>query len=84
MKFYNDKNNSYYWCIIFDNTLTAIHSDSYGIRFYKNGISHNSKNADYVNYKGYKTFSLNGNFYGYKDDFNKESWRRFVKLQAFL
>ena len=84
MKFYNGKNNRYYWDIIYDNKLTAIHFDSYGIRFYKNGISHNSKNADYVNYRGYKDFSLNGKFYGYHTDFTKETWRRFVKMQVFL
>ena len=83
MKFYNDKGNSYYWCIIFDNKLTAIHSDYCGIRFFKNGLYHNTKNADYIDNYGYKDFSLNNKSYGDEDDFTKESWRRFVKLQVF-
>ena len=84
MKFYNGKNNRYYWGIIYDNKLTAIHFDSYGIRFYKNGLWHNNKNAAFIKYNGYKEFSLNGEIYDYENKFNKSSWRRFVKMQVFL
>ncbi len=83
MKFYNDKINSYYWSIIFDNKLSTIHCDYYGIRFYKNGKDHNSKNAAYISKYGSKQFCLNNMSYGCKNDFTKETWRRFVKLQVF-
>ncbi len=83
MKFYNDKINSYYWSIIFDNKLSTIHCDYYGIRFYKNAMDHNTKNAAYIRHDGYKQFWLNGKYYGNEDDFTKKSWRKFVKLQVF-
>ena len=84
MKFYDDKNNSYYWCIIFDNKLTAIHSDYCGIRFFKNGLYHNTKNVAYIRFDGHKSFSLNGKYYGDQNYFTKKSWRRFVKMKVFL
>ncbi len=80
MKFY--KSNFYYKII--DNKLNAVYSDFYKVVFYKNGLRHNSKNAAFIKYNNCKGFYLNGNFYGYKDDFTKHSWRKFVKLQAFL
>jgi hypothetical protein len=82
MKFYNGNNNLYYWSIISNNQLTAIHYDSYRIRFFKNGKIHNNKNASFID-NIIKAFYLNGNFYGNNTDFTKESWRRFVKLQVF-
>jgi hypothetical protein len=54
------------------------------IVFYKNGKLHNSKNAAYTSSNKYKEFSLNGKCYGNHHEFNKKSWRRFVKMQAFL
>jgi len=54
------------------------------IVFYKNGMLHNAKNAAYNNNSGYKAFYLNGKYYGDLNDFTKKSWRRFVKMQAFL
>ncbi len=33
---------------------------------------------------GDKEFVLNGICYGCEDDFTKQTWRRFVKLKAFL
>jgi hypothetical protein len=42
------------------------------------------KNAAYINYNGYQQFHLNGKLYGDSYTFDKESWRKFVKLQAFL
>ncbi len=91
MKFYinNDYNNICpYWEKIIDNKLNAVYStySSYYyniIIFYKNGERHNAKNASYNSIK-YKDFYLNGKHYGSKNKFTKESWRRFVKLQAFL
>ncbi len=80
MKFYKSKN----LYKIGKFSLTAIYDNSSYVEFYKNGISHNSKNADYVNYKGYKSFSLNGKNYGNQTNFTKQSWRRFVRLQTFL
>ena len=86
MKFYKDqnKNNFYYYDIICFNNLDAIYYDNNYVIFLKNGIESNNKNYAVIKYNGYKIFSLNGKTYGYKDDFTKESWRRFVKLQAFL
>jgi hypothetical protein len=86
MKFYRDiDNNIYndYWNKIYYNKLTAIHCDSIAIRFFKNGIKNNNKNASYISNSG-KVFWLNNKSYGYGNNFTKESWRRFVKLQAFL
>ncbi len=83
MKFYNDKDNNYYWYIIFDNKLTAIHHDSIAIRFFKNGIRNNNKNASYISNTG-KVFCLNNQCYGYGTNFTKQSWRKFVKLKVFL
>ncbi len=72
------------------NKLTAIYSCAF-IRFFKNGRFHNSKNASYIapfpmEHKecGYKTFFLNGEYYGNEDDFTKKSWRRFIKMKFFL
>lgn len=92
MKFYKDKN---YLNKIYSNKLNAVYSYSYyyslntmnliyAIQFFKNGMGHNPKNADYIHNDGYKEFSLNHKCYGTNDDFTKESWRRFVKLKAFL
>jgi hypothetical protein len=64
--------------------LTAIHCDFYAITFYKNGMYHNPKNAAYIAFDGYKQFILNDKPYGDQANFTKFSWRRFVKLQAFL
>ena len=83
MKFYIRKNNNYYWAKIIKYKLTSIYIDSAGIIFLKNGIVHNAKNAAYIMFKN-KSFCLNAKHYGYEDDFTKESWRRFVKLQVFL
>ena len=84
MKFYRDKHNSsYYWYKIINNKLDVIYYDI-GSWFFKNGELYNTKNASYKGNDGYKEFNLNGIIYGYEYDFTKESWRRFVKLQAFL
>jgi hypothetical protein len=84
MKFYRDKYNEYYyWFKIVNNKLTAIHCDK-SIRFIKNGKYHNDKNLSFIRYDGYKQFCLNNKCYYSGNYFTKESWRRFVKLQAFL
>ena len=54
------------------------------VRFIKNGKHHNPKNASFILYNKSKSFYLNSKYYGYENKFNKQSWRRFVKLQAFL
>jgi hypothetical protein len=85
MKFYRDMNNyDDYWNKIFNNNLTAIYYNSFAIKFFKNGKENNTKNASYIAKSGYKQFYLNDKCYGDDEDFTKESWRRFVKLQAFL
>jgi hypothetical protein len=85
MKFYKDKNNSlYYLDKIEVYNLTAICLDFiFNINFYKNGKIHNLKNAAHIN-GIYKDYYLNDLYYGSEFDFTKSSWRRFVKLQAFL
>jgi hypothetical protein len=44
----------------------------------------NNKNAAIIYCSSYKEFSLNDKKYGNENTFTKQSWRRFVKLQAFL
>jgi tetratricopeptide (TPR) repeat protein len=54
------------------------------LKYYRvNSKYNNAKNAAYV-YDGYKEFYLNDKCCGIDDDFTKGSWRRFVKIQAFL
>lgn len=83
MKFYNGKGFIYYWKLISAHKLTAIYC-SRNIVFFKNGLYHNNKNAAYRNANGYKWFYLNSEYYGNQYNFNKKSWRRFVKLKVFL
>ncbi len=87
MKFYIEGS----WLKIKAYNLTAIYNDYYNdyynVIFYKKGEMHNNKNAAFIEVNEvneYKEFILNGICYGCEDDFTKESWRRFVKLQAFL
>ncbi len=83
MKFYKINYISYFnkkSTAIF-NTLN-IHSIPC-VRFIKNGKHHNPKNASYIKNIN-KVFCLNDKIYGYHNEFTKQSWRRFVKLQAFL
>jgi hypothetical protein len=84
MKFYKEKNinYSYFWFKIHNFNITAIYFD-YRTFFFKNGKFHNFKNATYTDNNGSKEFSLNNKFYGNHNDFTKQSWRRFVKLQVF-
>jgi hypothetical protein len=90
MKFYTEnKSDINYRDKIRVNKLTAVYfykysNENYYVQFFKNGEYHNIKNSAYIRFDGYKDFSLNGKFYGYQTNFTKESWRRFVKLQAFL
>ena len=92
MKFYKNDYEDYDFRII-DDKLSAVYnycSYDYGyhyhyfITFYKDGNCHNNKNACYVDDEGMKLFNLNGISYGNQDKFTKQSWRKFVKLQAFL
>lgn len=85
MKFYKYVNGFNYWGKIRDNKLNAIYINKLNsILFYKNSKLHNAKNAAYIGIDGYKEFYLNEILYDSKKDFNKKSWRRFVKLQTFL
>ncbi len=89
MKFYIDKKNNDYWNKTKNNKLNIIYCFFISINhcfveFYKNGSLYNHKNAAFVKADGYKSFCLNNKLYGTQNDFTKESWRRFVKLQAFL
>ena len=67
-------------------TYNTIKKNTY-VHFYKNGQDHNTKNAAYIRYDNrfnrFKQFYLNGKLYGNHDNFNKKSWRRFVKIQVF-
>jgi hypothetical protein len=90
MKFYVEKNKYFYWREIYNNKLTAIYSyynclfKFLYIIFLKNGEKHNCKNAAYISYDEYKQFVLNNEVYGSEKGFTKQSWRRFIKMQAFL
>jgi hypothetical protein len=85
MKFYKEQKYTNYWNFeIYYNDLTAIYHDSISIRFFKNGRRNNSKNATYIKINEFKEFYLDDEYYGDQNDFTKESWRKFVKLQAFL
>ena len=85
MKFYRDKKYNNYHFIIVNYNLTAIYCNkSSCAHFFKNGNYHNTKNASFHNYYGYKEFRLNNKLYATDKDFIKETWRRFVKMQAFL
>ena len=85
MKFYKFVYEAYYLDRIKDYNLTAIYrSSTSSIQFYKNGLLHNYKNAAYAFISKHRQFYLNGEFYGNKNDFTKQSWRKFCKLQAFL
>ena len=85
MKFYKDYFCRQFWRNIFNDKLTCVYfDDEYkGIIFYKNGKEHNTKNAAYFK-NTIKEFRLNDKFYGNHRDFNKKSWRSFLKLQVFL
>jgi hypothetical protein len=84
MKFYIEYSSSYYCNKICNNELTAIYYKGFAVRFYKNGIWHNNKNATFIRRDGYKEFYLNNKFYGDQNDFTKKSWRKFIKLQVFI
>ena len=90
MKFYKEYNNSYYYLDKVEyNKLDAIYfSGIETILFFIKGKKHNSKNAALIFFNANKRFYLNGKLYGKifgnQNDFTKESWRRFCKLQAFL
>jgi hypothetical protein len=97
MKFYREKKNQYIRInYILYNRLTAIYSYNTLTQFYRNGVEHNSKNASHVMKNSIKEFYLDGKYFGCsfflsrnkfnlnQKIFDKQSWRRFVKLQAFL
>jgi hypothetical protein len=85
MKFYKYKFDLGYLNKIICNKLSAIYNYNNGYtEFYKKGGLHNYNNASYTHDTGYKAFHLNGIYYGNTSYFNKKSWRKFVKLQAFL
>jgi hypothetical protein len=83
MKFYKYRKciNSIY---IENNKLTCIYINDYVVVFFKNGLYYSNKNAAHINNHGHKEFYLNNQLYGDQNNFTKESWRRFVKLQVFL
>jgi hypothetical protein len=85
MKFYKeiDQYQHYYWNKIYIFRINAIYCDFLSTIFLENGRHSNIKNAAYIG-KYNKKYYLHSKFYGDKYNFNKQSWRRFVKLQAFL
>jgi hypothetical protein len=59
MKFYREKINAdFYWEQIAFKKINAIYFDTDVIAFYKDGLHHNSKNAAFINNKGFKDFYL--------------------------
>jgi hypothetical protein len=84
MKFYINKNAGHFFEKIVNNKLSAIYYNLYAIRFLKNGNLHNIKNAAYIDNYEFKEFYLDNEYYGDQNDFTKKTWRKFVKLQAFL
>lgn len=86
MKFFVKIKKIEIYNIIFNNKITAIlnSKDSNAIYFFTNSKQHNYKNAAYTDKYGYKEFCLNGKACGSQKHFTKESWRRYVKLKAFL
>lgn len=92
MKFYLDHFKSFQLFKIKTYKLTAIYINLFTqkIKFFKSGLFNNEKDAAIsynvgMGYKyGDKYFYLNDKFYGTEKDFTKQSWRRFVKLKAFL
>jgi hypothetical protein len=86
MKFYKYINYNKYINANYVETkkITCIYINDYVVVFFKNGLYHSNKNAAHINNHGHKEFYLNNQFYGDQNNFTKESWRRFVKLQAFL
>lgn len=85
MKFYVEKEISSYYLKIKKNKLNAIYGCCFIVWFFKNGKEHNFKNASFFDKRNkYKEFCLNDKIYGDQNDFTKQSWRRFVKLKAFL
>jgi hypothetical protein len=90
MKFYKEYKNSYYYLDKVEyNKLDAIYfSGIENVLFFIEGKKHNNKNAALIHFSANKRFYLNGKLYGKvygnQIDFDKKSWRKFVKLQAFL
>ncbi len=89
MKFYVDQHKAFYLYKIISKELTAIYNNLLilKIQFFKSGLINNEKNAAITsNVTGYifKQFWLNNKSYGDENDFTKQSWRKFVKLQVFL
>ena len=86
MKFYKYVIFANYLNKIYDNKLSAIfyYDFTKAVSFFKNGEPHNYKNASYTSTYGTKQFYLNNKYCGENADFNKHSWRKFVKLQTFL
>jgi hypothetical protein len=92
MKFYIDKSDDMselsYWNKIIFNKFNAIHYDEIeeSVRFFFNGKYSNTKNAAHIN-GNLKGFWFKNKYYGYTNNFTKQSWRRFVrelKLKVFL
>ena len=92
MKFFKDNNFNFnnnfvlkFWLKIINNKLTAIYLNHKNtVSFFKNAKLHNSKNAALIYSNADKEFYLNHLYYGYNNTFTKSSWRKFIKLQAFL
>ena len=63
--------------------FTAIICNENSVAFYLNGKRNNNNNASFF-YKDLKHFYLDGKYMGNQDCYNKSSWRKFIKLSAFL
>jgi hypothetical protein len=84
MKFYRKTEQHLFNGTFADEKLIYICSTYYFVDFCKNNTYHNTKNAAYVHDSSYKEFYLNGKCYGTNNDFTKNLWRKFVKMQVFL
>jgi hypothetical protein len=85
MKFYAfNKRKNFYLAIIKNKKLTAIYSDSFAVDFFKDGLRSNCKEAAHIRSDRFKEYFFNEIYYGNSQYFTKKSWRRFIKLRAFL
>jgi hypothetical protein len=84
MKFFV-KTKLSFWAKIFYGKKTCVYQIKFeAIAFYKNGILNNTKNAAIIYRNNLKSFYIDGVLFSANNKFTKQSWRKFVKLKAFL
>lgn len=65
------------------NKITAVYTNNFFTIFYVNGVPHNIENAAMVS-KQRSIFYLNGMRIGTKEDFSKDTWKKFAKNINFI